>query len=133
MSTVLIREEEGKQSPVYYVSKALLDAETQYSQLEKLALALIIAARKLRPYFQCHPITVLTSFPLKNILHKLELSGRLTKWAVELSEHHIDYQPRTGIKSLVLADFIADFSPCTLLQAQKQLVTLEENPNGEGI
>ena len=69
VSAVLVHEDEGKQSPIYYVSKALLDAETRYNQLEKLALALIIAARKLRPYFQSHPITVLTSFPLKNILH----------------------------------------------------------------
>ena len=51
VSIVLVREEEGSQHLVYYVSKALLDAETRYSRLEKLALALIVAARKLRPYF----------------------------------------------------------------------------------
>ncbi|KAL5574300.1 hypothetical protein UlMin_023897 [Ulmus minor] len=79
VSAVLVREEEGKQFPVYYVSKSLLDAETRYTQLEKLALALVTVARKLRPYFQCHPITVLTTYPLKSILHKPELSGRLTK------------------------------------------------------
>ena len=79
VSVILMHEDDGKQSPVYYVSKALLDAESQYSQLEKLALAFITTARKFRPYFQSHPITVLTYFPFKNILHKLELSGRLTK------------------------------------------------------
>ena len=57
----------------------MLDAETRYTQLEKLALALITAARKLRPYFQCYSITVLATYPLKSILHKPELSGRLTK------------------------------------------------------
>ena len=46
-STVLVREEEGEQFPVYYVSKSLLNAETQYTQLEKLTLALVTAARKL--------------------------------------------------------------------------------------
>ena len=51
VSTVLIREEEGKQFPIYYVSKSLLDAETRYTQLEKLALALITVAYKLQPYF----------------------------------------------------------------------------------
>ena len=112
------------------MSKSLLDAETRYSQLEKLALALITAARKLRLYFQSHPITVLTSFPLKNILHKPELSGRLTKWAVELREHHIDFLPRTAIKSQVLDDFIADFSPNILMQAEKELMTLKEGTNG---
>ena len=78
-SAVLIREEESKQFPVYYVSKSLLDADTCYTQLEKLALALVTTTRKLRPYFQCHPIMVLTTYPLKTILHKPELSGRLTK------------------------------------------------------
>ncbi|KAL5803315.1 hypothetical protein ACOSQ4_031620 [Xanthoceras sorbifolium] len=86
VSAVLVREEDGKQLPVYYISKTLLDVETRYTQLEKFALALVTAARKLRPYFQCHTISVLTAFPLKNILHKPELSGRLVKWAVELSE-----------------------------------------------
>ena len=51
MSTALIREEDNKQFPVYYVSKSLLDTETHYTQLEKLALALVTAAHKLWPYF----------------------------------------------------------------------------------
>ena len=51
ISAVLVHKDEGKQSSVYYVSKALLDTETRYSRLEKLALALVTAAWKLRPYF----------------------------------------------------------------------------------
>ena len=86
---VLVREEESKQLPIYYISKALLDAKTRYSHLEKLALALIVAARKLRPYFHAHPIMVVTSFPLKLVLHKPEVSGRLVKWAVELREYDV--------------------------------------------
>ena len=54
------------------------------------------------------------------------------KWVVELSKHHINYQPRTAIKSQVLADFIADFSPYSLIQAQNELMMLKESPNGEG-
>ena len=54
------------------------------SHLEKLALSLIAAARKLRPYFQAHPIVVGTSFLVKLVLHKPEVSGRLAKWAGEL-------------------------------------------------
>ena len=52
VSTVLVRGEESKQLPIYYVSEALPDAETCYIHLEKLAIALIVDARKLRPYFQ---------------------------------------------------------------------------------
>ena len=73
VSAVLIREEGSKQLPIYYVSKALLDAETRYSHLENLTLPLIVAARKLRPYFQAQPIMVVTSFPTKLVLHKPEV------------------------------------------------------------
>ncbi|XP_070017372.1 uncharacterized protein [Nicotiana sylvestris] len=97
------------------------DAETWYPQLEKLALALIMASRILRPYFQCHHIVVVTAYPLRNILHKHELPGRLAKYAVELSEYDITYQPRTTIKSQVLADFVADFSQGMQLEAEKEL------------
>ena len=86
VSAVLVRGEGIKQLPIYYVSKAHLDAETRYSHLEKLALALIVATRKLRPYFHAHPIVVVTSFPIKLVLHKPEVSGRLMKWVVELGE-----------------------------------------------
>ncbi|XP_070022486.1 uncharacterized protein [Nicotiana sylvestris] len=95
--------------------------ETRYPQLEKLALALIMASRKLRPYVQCHLISVVTAYPLRNILHKHELSGILVKWAIELSEYDITYQPRTAIKSQVLADFLADFSQGMQLEAEKEL------------
>ena len=63
MSAILVREDEGTQLPVYYVSKALLNVESQYSQLKKLSLSLITVAQKLKLYFQSHPVTVLTSFP----------------------------------------------------------------------
>ncbi|KAL5843565.1 hypothetical protein ACOSQ4_009523 [Xanthoceras sorbifolium] len=124
ISAVLVREEDGKQLLVYYINKTLLDAETRYTQLEKLAIALVTAAHKLRPYFQCHTISVLTTFPLKNILHKPELSGRLVKWTVELSEYDVNYQPCTAIKSQVLEDFIADFTPEILQQAEEELCTM---------
>ncbi|XP_033516006.1 uncharacterized protein [Nicotiana tomentosiformis] len=52
----------------------------------------------------------MTTFPLRNVLYKSELLGRLAKWAVEVSEFDIEYNPRTAIKSLVLADFVADCS-----------------------
>ena len=96
------------------MSKALLDAETCYSHLEKLALDLMVAAHKLRPYFQAHPVVVDTSFPIKLVLHKPEVSGRLAKWAVELGEYDIIFRPATAIKSQALADFVAEFSPALL-------------------
>ncbi|XP_070015196.1 uncharacterized protein [Nicotiana sylvestris] len=95
VSVVLVRENKGKPPPIYYVSKSLLDAETRYPHLEKLDLALVMASRKLRPYFLCHPISVVTAYPLRNILHKQELSG--------------------------FSIFVADFSPGIVPEAEKEL------------
>ncbi|XP_024016302.1 uncharacterized protein LOC112089777 [Eutrema salsugineum] len=68
----------------------------------------VVSARKLRPYFQSHSITVLTDQPLRTILHSSSQSGRLAKWAVELSEYDIEYKNRTSAKSQVLADFLIE-------------------------
>jgi hypothetical protein len=70
---VLVREESGVQKPVYFTSRALHGAEGRYPQIEKLALALITSARRLRPYFQAHAIRVLKEYPLKKLLRKPDL------------------------------------------------------------
>jgi hypothetical protein len=110
VSAALIMEDEGNQKPVYFVSQVLRDAETRYTPVEKMALALVMASRKLKPYFQAHPIIVLTSVPLKKALTNFEASGRLLKWALELSEYNISYQSRTALKSQILADFVAEYT-----------------------
>ena len=66
-----------EQKPIYCVSRTLADVETRYSKIEQTALALRSAAQKLRPYFQTHPVVVLTDQPLRNILHKPDLTGRM--------------------------------------------------------
>ena len=97
-----------EQRPMYFISKALVDAETRYSKMELIALALRTTTQKLRLYFQAHPITVLTNQPLRNILHKPDITGRMLQWAIELSEYGIDYQPRLSLNGQVMADFIAE-------------------------
>ena len=114
VSGVLIKEERGEQKPIFYISKTLLDAESRYLLMEKLACAVVTSARKLRPYFQSHTIVVLTTFPLRTILHSPSQSGRLAKWAVELSEYDIEYRPRTSAKSQVLADFLVELPTETI-------------------
>ena len=81
-SVVLIRDKDRVQHPFYYCSRALRGPEERYPRMEKLILALVTAARKLRPYFQTHTIEVSTKYPMKQVLHKLETSGRLMKWAL---------------------------------------------------
>ncbi|KFK39732.1 hypothetical protein AALP_AA3G280900 [Arabis alpina] len=108
VSAVLVREERGEQKSIFYVSKTLTDAETRYPQLEKLALSIVMASRKLRPYFQSHTIVILSTFPLRTVLHSPSQSGRLSKWAIELSEYDIEYKGRTCNKSQMLADFLIE-------------------------
>ena len=115
-SAVLVRDKERVQHPVYYCSRALRGAEERYPKMEKLILALVTAARKLRPYFQAHTIEVPTEYPMKQVLHKPEVSGRLMKWAIELSEFDIRYKPKTAVKGQVLADFVMEFAPVELAE-----------------
>ena len=85
--------------------------------MERLALSVVMSARKLRPYFQSHTIVVLTSFPLRTIFHSPSQSGRLAKWAIELSEYDIEYQAKACAKSQVLADFLVELpAGCTTNQ-----------------
>ena len=111
LSAVLVKEFEAQQHPVYYVSTRLNDAETRYSLIEKLVLSLVLACTKLKHYFEDHLISVQTNYPIKAILRKQDLSGRMSKWAIILSTYKIEYVPRTAIKSQALANFVADFSP----------------------
>ena len=106
----LIREEEKVQKPVYYASRALRGAEERYPPMEKLAFTLVMAAHKLKPYFQAHTVVVLTDRPLRQAMSNPDAAGRLALWAIELSEFDIQYHPRTAIKGLVIADFITEFT-----------------------
>ena len=65
--------------------------------MEKLAFALITASKKLRHYFQAHVIVVMTDHPLKKLMNKLEATGRLIQWVIELSEFDVKYQSRNAI------------------------------------
>ena len=65
VSGVLVKEENKKQRPVFYTSKMLLDAETRYSNLEKMVLALVTTKKKLMHYLESHPVTVVTNYPIR--------------------------------------------------------------------
>ena len=100
---VVERKEEGKEYPiqrhVYYISEVLTASKQHYPHWQKFVLGVFMASRKLKHYFQEHPITVVISAPLAYIIQTRESTGRIAKWAIELGAYHIKYAPRTTIKS----------------------------------
>jgi hypothetical protein len=93
--------------PIYFVSEALAGSKKYYSEMEKICYVVVMSTRKLRYYFEAHRIRVLTNQPLNDIFGNHDSSGTVGKWAMKLSEHVIDFEKRSTIKSQVLADFIA--------------------------
>jgi hypothetical protein len=87
------RRVESIQCLVYYISKVLHDAKTRYLEVHKLLYVVLIASRKLCHYFQAHKISVVTSYPLKAVLHNPNVTGNITKWDVELADFVANWTP----------------------------------------
>jgi ribonuclease HI len=80
----------------------------------------VLAQRKLWHYFEDHPVTVVSSFPLGEIIRNLDMAGRIAKWSVELMGETLAYAPRKAIKSQILADFVAEWTDTQLPPSQVQ-------------
>jgi ribonuclease HI len=103
-------DNEGVEQPVYYVSRALKDAETRYSGAERSCLALIYASQRLRHYFLAHKVQLMTkSHPIRSLLQRPVLTGRLAQWLLQLSQYEIIAETPTAIKSQAIADLLAQF------------------------
>jgi hypothetical protein len=87
-----------------------------------LLYAVVLARRKLRHYFEAHPVTVVSSypvtvvssFPLGEIIRNPDAAGRIAKWSVELMGETLAYAPRKAVKSQILADFVAEWTDTQL-------------------
>ena len=75
VSSALIKEEENVQKPVYYTSQAFQGTEANYLRMKKIAFALVVASRKLHPYFQAHSIIVMTDQPIRKTMNKIDAAG----------------------------------------------------------
>jgi hypothetical protein len=109
---VVEREEEGKsiQRPVYYLSEVLSTSKQNYPHYKKMTYGVYMAAKKLKHYFQEHPIRVVAEAPISEIISNNDASGRIAKWAIELSPYTPQYEKRDTIKSQVMADFFIDWA-----------------------
>jgi hypothetical protein len=127
VSTAIVveRQEDGHaypvQRPVYFVSEVLSESKAHYQPVQKLLYALLITSRKLRHYFQEYSISVVTDYPLGDMLRNQDATGRISKWTVELGALNIDFKPRTAIKSQALVDFMAE-------RRENELPTPTERP-----
>nr|GEW34223.1 reverse transcriptase domain-containing protein [Tanacetum cinerariifolium] len=125
VSAVLMTERGTTQTPIYFISRALQGPELNYSPMEKLVLSLVFVAKRLRRYFQAHPITVITDQPIK-VMTRPDAAGRLQKWSIMLGEHNITYRPRTSVKGQILADFLTEM-PGDVPQAAPAAATQDES------
>jgi hypothetical protein len=111
---IVERMEEGHsllvQRPVYYISEVLSKTKVRYPQIQKLLYAVVVARRMLRHYFEAHPVTVVSLFPLGEIICNLDAAGWIAKWSVEFMGETLAYAPRKAIKSQILEDFVSEWT-----------------------
>ena len=102
VSTVIVVEhkEEGRalpvQRPVYYLSEVMSASKKNYPHYQKMCYGVHFTAKKLKPYFQEHAITVVCTAPLDEIIGSRDASGQMGHRS---APYTIYFQPRTAIKS----------------------------------
>ena len=83
----------------------MVNYELNYSFIEKAYLAIVFASQKLPHYLLTHKVKLISKIdPLKYLLKKIALTGRLAKWVMILSEFDIKYVDRKAIKGQAIAD-----------------------------
>ena len=87
----------------------LSESKAKYPHVQKLIYALLITSCKLCHYFDEHKVTVVSDFPLGDVLCNRDATGCISKWSVELRAQNIEFVSHKAIKSQVLADFIDDW------------------------
>ena len=112
------------------------EREAGYYKLEKATLAIVITARRLRYYFQNFQVIVKIDLPVKQVLQKLDLAGRMMKWAVELSEYGIIFKSRGSFRTQALIDFVVELTPSKGEQEserkRKWILSVDEASNIKG-
>jgi len=117
------------------VSNVLQGLEESYQAIEKVALAIVFSARRLHHYFQSLTVIVITDLPIRKVLQKPDVEGRIVRWAVELSEFDVQYEPRGPIQGQVYADFIVELSSAATHQEEagfRWVLSVDGSSNQQG-
>jgi len=135
ISSVLLQEQNRLQRPIYFVIKVLQGPEVRYQALEKAALAVVFSARRLRHYFQSFTVIVITDLSIRKVLQKPDVAGRMARWAVELCESDVHYEPKGPIKGQIYADFVVELSSAATPQKGadfKWVLSIDGSTNQKG-
>lgn len=129
VSAVLVREDNGVQKSIFYMSKILKRVETRYPNIEKVVLALLLAVKKFKVYLKNNQGIVITNLLFRRILYRPEMSGQMLALSVEMGPYCLKYRPRASMNAQVLGDFIAE---CSFSEEKGGGKPSSETKEGEG-
>ena len=79
ISSVLLQEQDQVQRPIYFISKVLQRPEVRHQALDKAALVVVFSARRLHHYFHSFTVIVMTDLPIRKVLQKPDVAGRMAR------------------------------------------------------
>jgi hypothetical protein len=112
---------------VYFISEVLSESKVCYLTIQKLLYGILITSRKLHHYFDAYNILVVSDFPLADMLHNRDATGRISKWAVELGALTLDFKPWTAIKSQVSHPIYKDINRAIIYAPGSSHAYIQQN------
>ena len=95
---------------MYYISRALRDAETRYPRVERACLAIVYASQRLRHYFLAYEVWLMTkSHAIKVLLQQPILFSRISQWLLQLSQCDLKAGTPKAVKSQAIANLLVQF------------------------
>ena len=100
----------GIEQLVYYINRALKDAETRYPRAERACLAIVYASQRLHHYFLAYEVWLMTkSYAIKTLLQQPIFSGRISQWLLQLSQYDLRTGTPRAVKRQAIVDLLVQF------------------------
>jgi hypothetical protein len=107
----LQKNEEGREQPIAFFSRALRDAESRYEIMEKQTYALVKALKAFRVYVLHSKVTTyVPSASVKDILVQPDVDGKRGRWIAKILEFDLEIKPTKLVKGQGLAKLLAEFN-----------------------